>query len=612
MRLRAGGWALMAVLPALVLMSSGLLRPLHGAHLFRQAHVAANVDKFISRGLSLKPATYNLDVPGALFDFPAYQWTVAFVCRTLGTPTVATARAVQTLFFVLLLVVLWKVLPATGLRRSHVLFTLVLASYAPLSLFYFQTPLVDGLALTLSVLSIYGYVVWERRGWPAFVLMIAAGVLATLVKNPVYFPFFCAVTWHRLHRRGPVSLPAGRFAAYVLAVAGAVVLFKLYANAVNQTGGFFAAEEVDAYFGPLADRLRRQYWQAILTACAERALPSPAAWLALAGGILFLRRFRGPWRTFYTGLSLGCVASVLLFFNRHREHDYYQLPFVLPLAFFAGYAVQWGAVRLRVVLRGRSSWRAVAEPVLGASLLAMALHGGYAGFEGLSAVPNGDVVARGGWLQAHTRPDDFVAYVVGSRADNWDPSQLYFAQRDGYNLGRPEVNFATLARLHRRHAASYGRFLVYCPWPSVPVAGARLEALGARLMVEGEAGRLYWLEPRWLRPAESTDASLARSRQQPNNGDTEHRECTEGTENTAAVAFRARSPRAACRQRARSHSHGDLESAEALSGASARRCARSDSSCRPTASPSRAQGDPGSDRRAIGTLRPRPSFVLSV
>ena len=67
----------------------------------------------------MRPETYNQDVPGALFDFPLYPWSVALVCRALGSPPVATARALNVAILALTLAVLAALWRATGASWVH-------------------------------------------------------------------------------------------------------------------------------------------------------------------------------------------------------------------------------------------------------------------------------------------------------------------------------------------------------------------------------------------------------------------------------------------------------------------------------------------------------------
>ena len=107
-----GGCSL-ALLPALVLLLSNLDAPLHGSHLFRQAHVAANIEKYLQDGLSMHPRTYNRDVPLVLYDFPLYQLTAALAARLTGGDPLLVARVLSTLCFGLTLAALSTLMART-------------------------------------------------------------------------------------------------------------------------------------------------------------------------------------------------------------------------------------------------------------------------------------------------------------------------------------------------------------------------------------------------------------------------------------------------------------------------------------------------------------------
>lgn len=480
-----------ALLPAFALMLGELRQPLRGEHTFRQAHVAANIEKYVAHGLSLRPEAYNVDVPGALFDFPLYQLGVAWLCRTFGLPPVPTARAVNIALFALTLVVASRLMALAGASAGERALGLTFFAWSPLNLFFWATPFVDPLAVLAALLSVAGYLRWERGLRGGYVTMLGAGVVATLVKNPLYLPFAVALAWDRLRRRGPRALLAPAFVAFALALGAAVVLFKLHANEVNAAGAFLVRDEAEAYFGTLHDRLRGKYWRALLASFATKVLPGGAGALALAGLALLPWRAKRRGSTLYAGLAWGVALTTLLFFGRHREHDYYQLPFVFPAAALAGYATQRMLVAASSSRRRAVVWSARA--VL-AVILAASAHAAHATWRVMLETPGpAELRARGEWIQAHTRPDDFVAVVVGSDARNWDPSHLYFAQRDGCNLARSEVTAQTLAALAERAHAAYGRFLVFVPWPQREAMAGRLEELGAQQQAAGDAGDLYVL-----------------------------------------------------------------------------------------------------------------------
>jgi hypothetical protein len=481
----------LALAPPATALLGELDEPLHGAHTFRQAHVAANIEKYVSGGLSLRPSAYNVDVPGALFDFPLYQLGVAALVRATGLPPLETARAVNVGLWAATLLAgaaLLRELRAGAVERA---LALGLVAWSPLLAFYAPTPLVDPLAVLLSLLSLLGYLRWDARGGrAAATLMWLTGVLACLIKNPVYLPVLMAMGCERLRRRGARSLLQPGFFALVAASGLAVVLFKLYSNHVNQSGAFLPADEAAAYFGTWADRLRRKYWRALAESLGERVLPTAAGLTALLG-LAWGGRSRSRLRAVGIGLACGVALTLLLFFGRHREHDYYQLAFVFPAALLAGRGLTRALAAARLArARGRPLLARLGQAAV-LAVLAAGAASAQATWRAMGDVPGAaELQARGAWLRAHTRPGDFVAVVVGGDAANWDPSHLYFAQRDGSNLAHAEVTPETFAELRARFPG-YRRVLLFVPWTQRAAMAARLPALDARPLDSGETGDLY-------------------------------------------------------------------------------------------------------------------------
>ena len=483
------------LLPAVTVMAERVHEPLYGSHLFRQAHTAANIDKFVEKGLSLHPGTYNVDAPFSLYDFPAYQLLVAAVSRVARTDPLSTARTVSIAVFGLTLWVLGRLLERTGVPALQATLALAFFAYAPLTLFYFQAPMVDGPALFLSYLSLYAFVRWDlghrhARAWLA--LSILSGLLSTLIKNPVYLPALLALLWFRLRRRGWRSLWRPGVAALVLSVGAAVILFKAYADAVNDSPALLAGWEIEQYFGPVAERLDPDAWAPIMATLGTLTLHPLLLAAGVAGAIVHLRRRDGGHRSLPTGMLIGPVVTLLVFFNRYRYHNYYALPLVLPLAYFAARAVRRLTALGRALGRARG-WpsRAAARGLVGLAVVATVAWP-RSGLQQLSTSPHW-MAARGEWIHGLTGRDDFVVYVLEGHEGKWNPAYLYFAQRDGCNIAATQLERRTLAHIRERFAASYRRFLVFCADAD---AAAALRQLGARPVAEGKARHLYEIDPR--------------------------------------------------------------------------------------------------------------------
>jgi hypothetical protein len=479
------------LLAPLLVMTARIDSPLQGHHLFRQAHVAANIDKFVALGPSLVPRTWNLDVPFSLFDFPAYQLLVAELCRRFAWSVLPAARAVNVLVFVLILLVYGLVLGRTRLPGAQRALALLLFASAPINVFYLSSPMVDGLALLAAAVSLWGWVKWEDAGQPGiYAMSLSAGVLATLVKNPVYLPTLLAILWLRFRARGFRGLLGPDLVLLVAALGASVLWFKLLSSAVNGQSELLSRWEGEQYFGPPAERLDPASWGPVLFSLGLLALNPLTLTLALAGAGLAGWRGKAGHEV-WLGLLLGSAVTLLVFFHRCRVHSYYLLPFVFPLAVASSHGLRrltaWWRARI-----GRRSSQVLPAAVIGATLLSSWL-----GVRNMSiAEPWHE--SRGNWIQRLTDPRDFVVYVVTEAEGNWNPEYLYFARRDGYNLWRGRLTRHDLAGLYVRFAGSYSRLFIFSADAESDVA---LDALGAPAVAAERRRRLYRFEPSWIWPS---------------------------------------------------------------------------------------------------------------
>jgi hypothetical protein len=447
---------------------------LHGHHVFRQAHVAANVETLLRDGPTLHPRTYNADVVG-VFDLPLYQLAVAGLARVTGAPPLALARIASLVIFALTIAVLGALLRATAVPWPQRVVALALFATAPLNLFYDVAPMEDGLAVLLSYLSLRAFVSWTRgRAAGAWLEMVGTGMVAALIKPPVYLGVFVAVAW--CWSRGPRASRRAML-AYVAAIGVAVAAFLAY----SLTADASAQELVQ---GSPLDRLQPAYWAAIGRTTLAFVLNPVTFGLALIGLAATARR-RAAHDALYVGLALGSAVTVLAFFSRFRWHDYYQLPLVFPLAFFAAS----GFHHLLLYVRAGRALRTVAFTLL-AAVCVVWTRAGYAELARSEWVDA--QAAAGEWLENQTTARDFIVYLVDGPERDYSPAFLYFASRDGYNLWRPaELTRPKLAEIRAIFGTRYRRILLFCPQPLARAAGARLRALGAPVVAEGEAGRLY-------------------------------------------------------------------------------------------------------------------------
>jgi hypothetical protein len=461
-------WLLvLVVLPAIALMARGVAAPLGGSHAFRQAHVAANIEMFVRDGLSLRASTYNEDESfSPAFDFPLYQLVVAGLCRVVPAEPLRMARVVNLVLFVVALVVLNCLLVQAGVRRWPRAGALEFFAYAPLALFYFQVPIVDGLALLLALLSLQQYVSLEMRGARprTRVFLLLAAFLSTLIKSPVYLPVLIAILWHRARRRGVRALVRGDGAALLVATGLALLCFKVYWMTANGTSRPLSSWERQHYFGALAERLDPTAWRPVVGDLAQLTSNPVVALLAVGGAFFWTRRARGPMAPVFTGLLLGGAAALLVFFHLYQAHNYYQLPLVFPVAFFGAQGLQGLRLLARASRRARKSAWLVARVASPLVVLVAGLWGAAAlGWLTTSSEAIGIHRSRGEWIREHTHVDDYVIYTFPGtgEADPWNPLYLYFAKRRGYDLPSDEVTPERLAAIRAQARGRFTRVLAF-------------------------------------------------------------------------------------------------------------------------------------------------------
>ncbi len=489
------------LLSAVAMMVKDLDAPIHGSFYFRQAHVASNIELFVERGPSLVPATYNLDVPYAVFDFPAYQLLVASICRSLGSDPLVTSRAVNVAILALTLLLIDRLLAAAGTGRIHRVACGFLFCFSPMNLFYYQTPFVDPLAIGLALLSLYAFIRLEavegsrRLLWLA--ILLVGSVLSTLIKSPIYLPVFVALVVDSLWRRfQPMSPP--ELLAYVAAISGTVLGFKAWSNRINGVTGFFDASEPQEYFGPLTDRFDPESWHRIGGVLHHDAANSLTVALALVGAVLWAFRSRSRHKPLFLGLLLGWILTLVVFFNRFTWHNYYLLGFEFPLAFYGAYALDRARILSRAWRRREGARLRLPISTAFALVAVYTVVASTTAMHDLAATPTEWIRESGEFIHRTTAPDDFVVYLVESEDfRDWNPVFLYFAHRRGYNVTtrRIERHPSILSRLEGRYGSSGRRFLVFCPVRAAPRLAPLIESEGARLVDAGPSGWLYRMRP---------------------------------------------------------------------------------------------------------------------
>jgi hypothetical protein len=335
------------------------------AHGFRQTQTAITSYYLAQGGPFLSYETPIFGYPWSIpFEFPLYQWVVAFTSKVLHLQLVQAGRLVSELFFALTLVAFAGVLAELRVGRVNRLIFLTLVIVSPQYIFWSRTFMIESTALFLSMAYLYFIVRYMRtRKLTDAGLGGLCGVLGALVKVTT-FPAFALVgsaiyiySAYREYRSRehpqltkfflPHLVPALFFACLPVLITSAWVRYTDQVRALNIVAGVvLSSSNLRTWnFGTLEQRFRGFEWIVLRVRTIPDLVGAPVS-LLVSCLCLFLSRHRLV--PFLLSIA-GFLSAFLIFINLHRVHRYY----AYSNGIFLLAAVSWGIVGL---LEGKK-WR---------------------------------------------------------------------------------------------------------------------------------------------------------------------------------------------------------------------------------------------------------------
>jgi hypothetical protein len=474
-------WSVLAL--GLIIRLIGIDHDIDGHHQFRQAHVISNIDLLILNGYSLVTDAWARNIPIKIFDFPLYQNLVALLANLslMKVSPLLLGRLVNVGLFVFNCALFYWILRRLDFSAAVGALTLFFYSTSPLAAFYDRAIVPDNLATTLSFLSLAGFLQWQKEeDMRAYLVMLICGVLAALIKNPVYLPVCLFIgLWFTLQNSLRAIL-APKMLFFMAFIGLAIVTFKLYGNFINYASLSTPQGEYSWYFGNLEQRTNVGIYQKIIKRVAVE-FGSPLVFLAFVYGIYSL--FTPPslsneQKVFAYGLLFGALITILIFLNLHYVHNYYQIPFVFIYSTVAAIGAE------RIIRKIDWSVRFRSKATVAVVLVLLTIIYSFA----ISRDEPAQLIAQGKAIQEHTKVGDFVFFVVEKPTQ--DPKYLYFAQRHGYNLAVQDADFGKqdFAELYGKDVGDADHAYVF-----VPLAFAADVVVDQRLQLHRETaeGKLY-------------------------------------------------------------------------------------------------------------------------
>jgi hypothetical protein len=292
-------------------------------------------------------------------EFPLYQLLVAKLwVRSVRLDDVG--RVVSLLCFLLSVLVGFRLARRVGLDGRHAYAFAVLALSSPIYLSYSLSFTIETLALLLSMLFLYLWVVFEqsRSRW-LMVLAIVVGVLAALAKTTTWVvPGSLLALWLVVgvvsREEGLLGRSLARLAALAAPLAAAFA-WTWYGDAVKAANGLtqvLCSSAMAAWnYGTVEQKLSAVGWLYYLCRTALTVLGGVGAAVVVVLLVRALARWeRPPWSELIGVCLIAVIIGPVIFTNLHFVHDYYCMAggFFLVLVLILGFPA--GVPRFLLVL----------------------------------------------------------------------------------------------------------------------------------------------------------------------------------------------------------------------------------------------------------------------
>ena len=344
---------MIAALALIGLRLPHLTGPITDPHSWRQVDTVNFALDFYRRGFDiLHPAVCWLGAHRTIvLNFPLSETITAALYRVFG-PNPIWDRLVSLAFFVLSAAYVWGISRRIAGERAGMLATLAYLAF-PLGQYFSRVPHIEFSVLAFVVGTLYHALraCTERRASQTVAATICA-TLAAVIKGPylatLAFPLLLILI------AMPTIANVLRLATALGVAIAAFVAWRHHVDTVNATVPDWSFlpdfyKEVNPmwrYTGTMAERqdlgnwiriAKRLVYEVVTPVGLVLALPSlmwrrpePGAGTSVPSAVL------PDARAFVFGWLLGCCAFVVVFFRLNVMHNYYQLPFLAPLALLVG------------------------------------------------------------------------------------------------------------------------------------------------------------------------------------------------------------------------------------------------------------------------------------
>ncbi len=402
----------------------------------RQSIVASIARNFYDHGFNFFYPEINENGNGPyLFngEMPIHSYLMALSYKLCGGVHEWASRSVSAIFSIFCLLFMYLMIRLHN-QPNTAWYALILLGFSPLNLALSRSLQPEATMLMGTVGGLYFFCQYMRseRVWhllvSAILIFIAVGtkIYNLYILLPIVFVAFQKDGWRFIIKK--------RYWAYLAFVCSALIWYWYMWNAGKNLDLAYTPYDVVknrgpqdmTYFGLLFNTDRLFIFFKIFIG----HLLTPIGFILFGIGLIKAKRDKNA-SVFYVWL-LATIICMLILWRTVIDHSYYQLPLILPSAYFFGYGLMFA------INDQRTRCFAAICILISACITFFALQGLYKGVYKITAEKQA-IVTAGNRLDALIPKDALVVASYGS-----SPIQLYYANRNGWildvqNLGEDEL-----------------------------------------------------------------------------------------------------------------------------------------------------------------------------
>lgn len=428
--LSAGAAVAAIIIVGVLLRLYRFTAPILDQHAFRQTQTASTVWLWDRFGYS--PFEYFVPMYGGghwVLEFPWYQSIVYGLTLIFGFHE-ELGRVVSIAAFIAAAWLLYEIGRRLLGSRAAAVASVGLFSFVPISVLYFRTFLIDPLLIAVALAMFLAAIrLWERFSWTWTAIFIGAFFVCTLGKANLIVIFGLPIAILLIRAVLKRSMPWTGLAVILGGMAvsvGALAAWTRHADALNfPDNGMTFANMRWWFFGSSVFDVN--LWHTV----AGRALDNlTVAGVVLVGiGLVATVGLRSGHRAVIWALVASNLASIAVFANLNRIHDYYQLPYYVTVTLLGGLGV-WTIASLGLAFSRDRALQLAAGLLVGIALAwtTSLFSGGYFA----DGAVNYAWQDQGRELAASTPDRPMVLLADG--ADPNEPMLFYEARRIGWRV----------------------------------------------------------------------------------------------------------------------------------------------------------------------------------